>query len=123
MRNVWQFPQGGIDEGESPMQALLRELKEEIGTDSVDVLCEHEEWMTYDFPKGALKKFHPFAGQRQKYFLVRLKLDSSINLDTQHPEFDRYKFLSLDEVLKHATNFKLPIYKKVLLYFKSKNFF
>ena len=60
MDDIWQFPQGGIDEGESPKQALKRELKEEIGTDKIDILDEYPQWLSYDFPANAAKKFYPF---------------------------------------------------------------
>ena len=56
MDDIWQFPQGGIDEGESPKQALKRELKEEIGTDKFDFLEEYPEWLSYDFPANASKE-------------------------------------------------------------------
>ena len=64
----WQFPQGGIDEGENPKEALLRELKEEIGTDQVEIVAEYPEWVSYDFPKTIARKMYPYDGQRQKYF-------------------------------------------------------
>ena len=60
MKGIWQFPQGGIDEGESPKEALFRELKEEIGTDEVEILCECPKWIAYDFPKTISKKMYPF---------------------------------------------------------------
>ena len=67
--DAWQFPQGGIDEGENAKQALLRELKEEIGTDEVEILAEMPEWQKYDFPKRIAKKMYPFDGQKQNIFL------------------------------------------------------
>ncbi|MCR4942409.1 MAG: RNA pyrophosphohydrolase [Campylobacter sp.] len=121
---VWQFPQGGIDEGESPQEALLRELKEEIGTNEVEILDQHPEWISYDFPSGARasKKMYMFDGQTQKYFLVRLKPGAKINLNTQKPEFSKYKFLNFSEVCNEITHFKKPIYMKVLNYFKEKGY-
>lgn len=121
--DVWQFPQGGIDEGESPKKALLRELNEEIGTNEIEILEEHPQWFSYDFPKNASKKMYPFDGQTQKYFLVRLKEGARINLKTKHPEFSEYKFISLDEAFEGINHFKKPIYSKVLSYFKEKGYF
>ncbi len=116
--DIWQFPQGGIDDGESPKDALFRELKEEIGTDEVEIIAEHPEWFCYDFPSRTTKKMYPFDGQRQKYFLVRLKDNSKINLDTKSPEFKDFKFVDFKEVLDHIGNMKKNIYSEVLNYFK-----
>jgi putative (di)nucleoside polyphosphate hydrolase len=119
MKNaVWQFPQGGIDEGETPREALLRELREEIGTDEVEVISEYPEWLSYDFPNKVSKKMYPFDGQKQKYFLVKLKADAVINLDTKDPEFMAYKFVPYSKLFDDISHMKKPIYKKVLEYFK-----
>jgi len=116
--DAWQFPQGGIDEGESPKEALFRELKEEIGTDKIEIIAEMPEWLSYDFPKIIAQKMYPYDGQKQKYFLVRLKKDAKINLKTEIPEFDDYKFVRLGDVFKYVKSFKRPVYKKVIEYFK-----
>jgi putative (di)nucleoside polyphosphate hydrolase len=118
--SVWQFPQGGIDEGETPQEALFRELKEEIGTDDVEIVAEHPTWMSYDFPNTVSKKMYPFDGQKQKYFLVKLKTDAVINLDTKEPEFMEYKYVSYTEIFEFIAHMKKPIYKRVLDHF-SKN--
>jgi putative (di)nucleoside polyphosphate hydrolase len=119
MKNsVWQFPQGGIDDGETPQDALFRELAEEIGTDEVEIIAEYPQWLSYDFPNRISKKMYPFDGQKQKYFLVKLKTDAVINLDTKEPEFMEYKFLPYEKVLDDISYMKKPIYKKVLEYFK-----
>ena len=123
LNDVWQFPQGGIDEGESPKEALLRELKEEIGTNKVEILSEYPEWLSYDFPSGASKKLYPFDGQTQKYFLVRLARGARINLATKHPEFSEYKFIGASEAFEGINHFKKPIYDKVLSYFRKKGYF
>lgn len=117
---AWQFPQGGIDAGEKPQEALLRELSEEIGTSNVEILAEFPEWIRYDFPDTIAPKMYPYDGQEQKYFLVRLKNRSSINICTKEPEFDSFKFVGAKDVLKHISSFKKPIYQKVLNWF-SKN--
>ncbi|MCF6310585.1 MAG: RNA pyrophosphohydrolase [Sulfurimonas sp.] len=118
LSNVWQFPQGGIDKGEEVKEALFRELEEEIGTDKVEVLAEYPEWISYDFPPKIAKKMKPFIGQKQKYFLLKLKKNAKINLETEHPEFNDYKFVGVDEVLALSASFKQNVYKSVINYFK-----
>jgi putative (di)nucleoside polyphosphate hydrolase len=120
--NVWQFPQGGIDEGETPKEALFRELKEEIGTNDIEILAEYPEWLEYDFPDVIAKKMYPYDGQRQKYFLVRLKDSSKITLDTQYPEFNKHKFVDVKDVYKNVTYFKKVVYKSILKYFKKEGY-
>jgi len=120
--NAWQFPQGGIDEGESPKEALLRELNEEIGTDDVEIIAEYPDWVSYDFPKVIAKKMYPYDGQKQKYFLVRLKPGAKIDLKTEEPEFKEYKLVPYKDLFKFITYFKRPIYKKVIEYFKKEGY-
>ncbi len=111
-----------IDEGESPKKAVLRELKEEIGTDNVEIIASHPEWISYDFPDTIAKKMYPYDGQIQKYFLVKLKSNSDINIKTKVPEFCDFKFVKQKDLFKSVTPFKLSVYKKVLFYFKSKGY-
>jgi len=118
IKGVWQFPQGGIDQGEEVKEALFRELEEEIGTRDVEIIAEYPEWISYDFPEKIAKKMKPYVGQKQRYFLVKLAKDAKIKLDTEHPEFDEYKFVDADEVLKYTAHFKKPVYETVLNYFK-----
>ncbi|MBN1840467.1 MAG: RNA pyrophosphohydrolase [Campylobacterales bacterium] len=122
IEGAWQFPQGGIDEGETPEEALFRELEEEIGTGDVEIIAEFPEWLQYDFPQKIAQKMYPFDGQSQKYFLVRLKHDDKINLATQEPEFCDFKFVGLEEVFDFITYFKRPVYKQVLEYFKKEGY-
>lgn len=122
MENIWQFPQGGIDEGEDAKSALFRELKEEIGTDEIEIIAEYPEWLSYDFPSKVLKKMSPYDGQIQKYFLVRLKEGAKININTKHPEFSSYRFVELEELYRTINHFKRAIYIKVIQYFKEKGY-
>lgn len=119
MKRGWQFPQGGIDEGESNIEALMRELKEEIGTNDVEILAEYPKWITYDFPKTTKSKLYPFRGQTQKYFLVKLRESARIDLFAHEiPEFEEYKFVDIGELFKRASFLKRRAYRKVIDYFK-----
>ena len=118
LSDVWQFPQGGIDEGEEVKEALFRELEEEIGTDEVKIIAEYPEWISYDFPPKIAKNMKPWIGQKQRYFLVKLKKSAKINIQTAHPEFNDYKFVKVDEVLKQSASFKQEVYESVINYFK-----
>lgn len=123
LNNVWQFPQGGIDSGEDPKEALFRELKEEIGTDKVEIIATYPHWVKYDFPEIIAKKMYPYDGQVQRYFLVRLKSDAKIDLATHDEiEFQDYTFSSFKDVVEMTTHFKKPVYKKVLGYFKKEGY-
>jgi putative (di)nucleoside polyphosphate hydrolase len=111
----WQLPQGGIDEGEDPRQAVLRELGEEIGTDRAEVIGEHDAWLTYDLPPeliGVALKGR-YRGQRQRWFALRFTgEDSDIRLDLDpHPEFDAWRWVRLEELPDLAVPFKRPIYE------------
>ena len=117
----WQFPQGGIDGDEDPRRAVLRELREEIGTDCVQVIGEHPEWLTYDFPPavrpGGAKAAH--RGQRQRWFALRfLGEDADVNLHTdRHPEFNAWRWVTLDSVPSTVVAWKRPVYDKLVGYF------
>ena len=122
LAKIWQFPQGGIDEGEDVEEALFRELEEEIGTKSVSIVAEYPEWISYDFPPKIAKNMAPYIGQKQRYFLVKLKDDAKINIETEHPEFNDYKFVGVEEVLKLSASFKQDVYETVINYFKKEDF-
>jgi putative (di)nucleoside polyphosphate hydrolase len=114
MDHVWQMPQGGIDEGEDPRTAVLRELTEEIGTADADILGEHPDWLSYDLPPhliGVAFKGR-YRGQRQRWFALRFRgRDSDIRLDAHSPaEFVAWRWAGLGELPELAVAFKRPIY-------------
>ena len=118
---AWQMPQGGVDEGESPRQAALRELKEEIGTDRAKIIAETEEWVHYDLPRDLADKVWNgrFRGQTQKWFAMRfLGNDSDINLATARPEFIEWKWTSLNSLIDVAVSFKRDNYAQVVAEFR-----
>lgn len=111
---VWQLPQGGIDADEDPAVAVMRELKEEVGTDNAEILGFHPDWLSYDLPPALMGKALRglFRGQRQRWFALRFKGDDrEIRLDLDpHPEFDAWKWVSLDTLPTLEVGFKKAIY-------------
>lgn len=114
----WQLPQGGIDEGEDPRGAVLRELEEEIGTGKAEIVGEYPAWLTYDLPPeliGVALKGR-YRGQRQRWFALRFTgVDADIRLDLDpHPEFDAWRWVALSELIALAVPFKRPIYAELV---------
>ncbi|MCR9077130.1 MAG: RNA pyrophosphohydrolase [bacterium] len=116
MPGAWQMPQGGIDEGEDPRSAALRELSEEIGTAAVEIVGETPEWITYDFPPELEGRIRDrWRGQSQKWFACRfVGTDADVNLVTEHPEFDAWKWVAMDEVVDLIVAFKRRSYQEVV---------
>ncbi len=112
---AWQLPQGGIDEGEDPRTAVLRELEEEIGTANAAVIGEHPDWLTYDLPPHLVGRAlgGRYRGQRQRWFALRFGgQDGDIRLDRDaHPEFDAWRWAELADLPNMAVAFKRPIYE------------
>ena len=117
----WQLPQGGIDAGEDPRAAVLRELAEEIGTDRAEILAEHPDWLIYDLPPALLGVAlgGRYRGQRQRWFALRFTgRDADIRLDQDpHPEFDAWRWGRLAELPGLAVDFKRPIYAALVAAF------
>lgn len=118
---AWQMPQGGIDAGETPAEAALRELAEEIGTAKAEIIAESAAWLTYDLPEALAKTlWHGrYRGQRQKWFALRFTgTDSDIDLDTAAPEFNAWKWVALDQVPLLIVDFKRLVYDRVVAEFR-----
>jgi putative (di)nucleoside polyphosphate hydrolase len=119
-QEAWQLPQGGIDPGEDPRHAALRELKEEIGTSNVAFLREHPQWLTYDLPENLIGVVWEgrYRGQRVKWFALRfLGTDREINLATPHPEFSEWKWLDIGDLLPLTVPFKRNLYANAIAAF------
>jgi len=116
----WQFPQGGVDENETPQQAVFRELKEEVGLNPTDirVLGRTQSWLKYDLPKQYVRQDNvPVCiGQKQVWFLLGLVSDeASIALDQHHkPEFDSWKWVEYWQPVQDVVDFKQEIYQLAL---------
>src|SRR5690606_29820107 len=119
--DAWQMPQGGIDDGEDPLSAALRELEEEIGTAKAEPLAESRGWYRYDLPPELQGKLWGgrWRGQRQKWFAMRFTgTDRDINLATAHPEFSAWRWIEPDAVPRLIIPFKRAIYERVVEEFR-----
>ena len=117
---AWQMPQGGIDEGEDARTTALRELREEIGTDNVEFLREHPDWLTYDLPPHLLGVAWEgrYRGQRLKWFAMRFAGgEAEINLKTPHQEFSDWRWVPITDLLPLTVPFKRDIYALVIAAF------
>lgn len=117
----WQMPQGGIDDGETPLEAAFRELEEEIGTRNAQALRELKDWLAYDLPAHllGLALHGRYRGQRQKWIAMRfLGADNDINIHTRDPEFAEWKWLALEALPRLIVPFKRDTYAKVIAEFQ-----
>lgn len=115
---AWQMPQGGIDAGEKPFAAALRELWEETGitADLVEFVAKTPDWVTYDLPDDLMGKVWKgkYRGQRQKWFLFRfLGDDAQVNIATEHPEFDTWRWIGAQDMVSAIVPFKRAVYEAV----------
>ena len=119
-QHSWQFPQGGIDEGESAEQAMFRELKEEVGLnpEQVKVLRVTKNWIRYRLPKRLIRQDSTpvCIGQKQKWFLLQLTCpDQEVDLlHSGHPEFDDWRWVSYWYPVRNVVSFKRDVYRKVM---------
>lgn len=122
-KEAWQMPQGGVDKGEDPRTAALRELEEETGisADLVTVVAETEDWIPYELPADLIGKLWKgkYRGQKQKWFLLRYSgTDAEVNIDTDHPEFAAWRWIPPMELPDAIVPFKREVYVQVLAAFE-----
>jgi len=120
--DAWQMPQGGIDKGEAPEVAALRELEEEIGTRKASLLGQSKGWLKYDLPDELIGKVWKgkYRGQKQIWFAFRFEgSDDDINIETVHPEFGRWQWVDLDRIVDLIVPFKRDIYREIVDQFKT----
>ena len=119
--NFWQLPQGGVEENESYEVAMLRELKEEIGTNNVKILGSNKGFLRYTIPDSLIAKIWDgkFKGQSQKWFVCEfLDEDSKINLNFHKPEFCEWRWIKPELLTKVVIPFKKKLYEEILKAFK-----
>ena len=114
---AWQLPQGGIDDGETPIEAAMRELKEEIGTDKAEIISETPNWLTYDLPEHLIGKAFKgkYRGQKQKWFAMRfVGDDADINIATETPEFVDWRWEDINRLPELIVPFKRRLYQGLI---------
>ena len=117
--DAWQMPQGGVDEGEAPQEAALRELWEETGVtaDLVSIVAESQQWLPYDLPHDLVPRIWKgrYRGQEQKWFLFRFHgSDDQVNIETDHPEFSTWRWQEPEHLVERIVPFKRAVYEKVV---------
>jgi putative (di)nucleoside polyphosphate hydrolase len=119
-RDGWQFPQGGMNSDETPIEAMFRELHEEtgLGSEHVEVLAATPGWLRYRLPQRAIRRHDRLVciGQKQVWFLLRLTgQESDVRLDlTPKPEFDHWRWVDFWYPLQHVVTFKRGVYSRAL---------
>ena len=115
-KNFWQMPQGGVNQNENSLQAAKRELEEETGIKSVELVKELNGWLGYDLPENLLGKVleGKYRGQKQKWFIMKfVGKDNEINVKTKNPEFLDWKWIEVSKLPSIAVSFKIDLYKKL----------
>lgn len=122
---AWQMPQGGIDAGEEPREAALRELEEEIGVppELVTIEAEYPDWLTYDLPHEVVPKVWKgrYRGQKQRWYLMRFHgADNQIVIETAHPEFREWTWIDPTDLIEKVVPFKRDTYTAVIAAFRER---
>ena len=115
-KNFWQMPQGGVDSGESFLEAAFRELEEETSIKNIKLIKELDGLIEYELPPHLLGLIWKgkYRGQEQKWFVVRfVGKDNEINIKTKKPEFYEWKWIDLENITDLVVDFKLHVYKEV----------
>ena len=115
-KNFWQMPQGGINQNENFLRAAKRELAEETGIKSIELVKELSGWLEYNLPENLLGKVleGKYRGQKQKWFIMKfVGKDDEINVRTKNPEFLDWKWIGISELPSIAVSFKVDLYKKL----------
>ena len=115
--NFWQLPQGGVNKNEDLLCAAKRELKEETSVESVKLIKEIDQWLTYELPKNLLGKIWKgkYRGQKQKWFVMRfMGNEEEINIKTKKAEFKEWKWIDINQLTNVVVSFKLEIYKIIV---------
>src|SRR5262249_27181568 len=112
---------GGIDPGEEPETAVFRELREEIGTDKAAIIAKTEDWLTYELPPQLVGRVWRgrYRGQRQKWFVMRFQgKDEDIDLNTDHPEFEAWRWVAMHDLPALIVPFKRAVYVELVARFR-----
>ena len=118
---AWQMPQGGIDKGETPVEAACRELREEVGTAKALLLRETRDWVTYEVPAEMRPAYWKgrWRGQAQKWFALAFTgAESDIDITAHDQEFDAWQWMATAEMLAHIAPFKRAVYEAVFEEFR-----
>ena len=123
--NKWQMPQGGVNNDETFLNAMKRELNEETSIKNIKIIKELDGWFEYELPKNLLGIIWKgkFRGQKQKWFVVKfIGKEDEINLETKYQEFIEWKWIDMNDLPNVIVDFKLGVYKKILIELKKLTF-